>query len=89
MIRIPGYEHRRIAVMGLGVAGLPTVRALRASGARVLAWVDTEPRELETTPCELSVPKGATVELTFAATGYSPSGPVTAEPSRQLTQQCA
>ncbi len=40
MIRIPGYEHKRIAVMGLGVAGLPTVRALMASGARVLAWDD-------------------------------------------------
>ncbi len=40
MIRIPGYEHKRIAVMGLGVAGLPTVRALMASGAHVLAWDD-------------------------------------------------
>jgi UDP-N-acetylmuramoylalanine--D-glutamate ligase len=40
MIRIPGYEHRRIAVMGLGVAGLPTVRALIASGANVMAWDD-------------------------------------------------
>jgi UDP-N-acetylmuramoylalanine--D-glutamate ligase len=40
MIRIPGYEHKRIAVMGLGVAGLPTVRALMASGAKVMAWDD-------------------------------------------------
>ena len=40
MIRIPGYEHKRIAVMGLGIAGLPTVRALMASGAHVLAWDD-------------------------------------------------
>ncbi|MCW5771257.1 MAG: UDP-N-acetylmuramoyl-L-alanine--D-glutamate ligase [Rhodospirillaceae bacterium] len=40
MIRIPGYEHKRIAVMGLGVAGLPTARALMASGAEVLAWDD-------------------------------------------------
>jgi UDP-N-acetylmuramoylalanine--D-glutamate ligase len=40
MIRIPGYEHRRIAVMGLGVAGFPTVRALIASGANVMAWDD-------------------------------------------------
>lgn len=40
MIRIPGYEKKRIAVMGLGVAGLPTVRALMASGAHVLAWDD-------------------------------------------------
>lgn len=40
MIRIPGYEKKRIAVMGLGVAGLPAVRALMASGAHVLAWDD-------------------------------------------------
>ena len=40
MIRIPGHEHKRIAVMGLGVAGLPTVRALAASGAHVMAWDD-------------------------------------------------
>jgi len=40
MIRIPGYEKQRIAVMGLGVAGLPTVRALMASGAQVMAWDD-------------------------------------------------
>lgn len=40
MIRIPGYEKKRIAVMGLGVAGLPTVRALMASGAQVMAWDD-------------------------------------------------
>lgn len=41
MIRIPGYERKRIAVMGLGVAGLPAVRALMASGAHVLAWDDS------------------------------------------------
>lgn len=41
MIRIPGHEHKRIAVVGLGVAGLPTARALMASGANVLAWDDT------------------------------------------------
>jgi len=40
MIRINGYEKKRIAVMGLGVAGLPTARALMASGAVVLAWDD-------------------------------------------------
>jgi UDP-N-acetylmuramoylalanine--D-glutamate ligase len=40
MIRIPGHEGKRIAVMGLGVAGLPAARALTASGAEVLAWDD-------------------------------------------------
>ncbi len=41
MIRIPALSGRKVAVMGLGVAGLATVRALAASGAEVLAWDDT------------------------------------------------
>lgn len=40
MIRVPGFQHRRVAVMGLGVAGMPAARALMASGAEVLAWDD-------------------------------------------------
>ncbi len=40
MILVPGHENKRIAVMGLGVAGLPTARALMASGADLLAWDD-------------------------------------------------
>lgn len=41
MIRIPALSGRKVAVMGLGVAGLATVRALAESGAEVLAWDDT------------------------------------------------
>jgi UDP-N-acetylmuramoylalanine--D-glutamate ligase len=40
MIRVPGFQHRRVAVMGLGIAGMPTALALVASGAEVLAWDD-------------------------------------------------
>lgn len=40
MIRIPSLKDRKVAVMGLGIAGLATVRALLASGAGVLAWDD-------------------------------------------------
>jgi len=42
MIPVPSFANRRVAVMGLGVAGLATARALAASGADVLAWDDAE-----------------------------------------------
>ncbi|MFS2318376.1 UDP-N-acetylmuramoyl-L-alanine--D-glutamate ligase [Maricaulis sp. D1M11] len=40
MIRIPGYEGRRVAIFGLGRTGIATARALQASGADVIAWDD-------------------------------------------------
>ena len=40
MIVIPSLKDRKVAVMGLGIAGLATVRALLESGARVMAWDD-------------------------------------------------
>jgi UDP-N-acetylmuramoylalanine--D-glutamate ligase len=40
MIRLPALAGQRVAVMGLGVAGLATARALAASGADVWAWDD-------------------------------------------------
>jgi UDP-N-acetylmuramoylalanine--D-glutamate ligase len=42
MIRLPALAGSRVAVMGLGIAGLATARALAASGADVRAWDDTE-----------------------------------------------
>ena len=42
MIPVPSFANKRVAVMGLGVAGLATARALAASGADVLAWDDAE-----------------------------------------------
>ncbi len=42
MIPVPSFANRRVAVMGLGVAGLATARALAQSGAEVLAWDDAE-----------------------------------------------
>ena len=42
MIRVPDIAGQTIAVMGLGVSGLATARALRESGATVLAWDDSE-----------------------------------------------
>ncbi|MBI5163959.1 MAG: UDP-N-acetylmuramoyl-L-alanine--D-glutamate ligase [Magnetospirillum sp.] len=40
MIRVPFLDGQAVAVMGLGKSGAATVRALAASGARVLAWDD-------------------------------------------------
>jgi len=40
MIPLPDFANKRVAVMGLGLAGLSTARALTRSGADVLAWDD-------------------------------------------------
>ena len=40
MIPVRGYDGHRVAVLGLGRSGLPTVAALRAGGAEVVAWDD-------------------------------------------------
>ena len=39
-IRIPAMAGQTVAVLGLGKSGLPTARALQASGAAVWAWDD-------------------------------------------------
>jgi len=44
LIHLRDISGERIAVMGLGVSGLATARALSASDARVLAWDDEEGR---------------------------------------------
>jgi UDP-N-acetylmuramoylalanine--D-glutamate ligase len=36
------FEGRRVAVFGLARSGLPCAEALRAGGAEVLAWDDSE-----------------------------------------------
>ena len=55
MIRVPEFADRCVAVMGLGVAGLATVRALVASGADVRAWDDSEAQQ------EMARAEGATI----------------------------
>ena len=47
MIKLPDIAGKRIAVMGLGISGLATARALAASGAEVLAWDDSEDKRAE------------------------------------------
>lgn len=41
-------------------------------GVRVFPWVDGELWPAQEAPCDLKVPKGAPVELTFAAPGHNP-----------------
>ena len=40
MIPVRGYDGQKVAVLGLGRSGRPTVEALRAGGAEVIAWDD-------------------------------------------------
>jgi len=42
MISCEGYATKHVAVVGLGKSGLAAARALCRSGARVLAWDDTQ-----------------------------------------------
>ncbi|HZC16697.1 MAG TPA: UDP-N-acetylmuramoyl-L-alanine--D-glutamate ligase, partial [Caulobacteraceae bacterium] len=38
MIPVRGFEGKRVAVFGLARSGLASARALRAGGAKVVAW---------------------------------------------------
>ena len=42
MVALPSFAGRKVAVMGLGKSGLATAEALRAAGAEVWAWDDSE-----------------------------------------------
>ncbi|HEV2188083.1 MAG TPA: UDP-N-acetylmuramoyl-L-alanine--D-glutamate ligase, partial [Stellaceae bacterium] len=42
MIVVPGFEGRKVAVLGLARSGRAAAAALKAGGAEVLAWDDNE-----------------------------------------------
>ena len=42
MIAVPGFKDRKVAVLGLARSGCAAVAALKAGGAEVLAWDDSE-----------------------------------------------
>src|SRR5580704_6494017 len=42
MIAVPGFEGRKVAVLGLARSGRAAAAALTAGGAEVLAWDDNE-----------------------------------------------
>jgi hypothetical protein len=44
----------------------------KPAGAYVIGFIAGEPFEADPTPSKLQVPKGATVEITFIASGYKP-----------------
>ena len=50
MIKLPAYKGS-IAIYGLGVSGLAAMRALLASGTKVLAWDDDADRRAEAEKC--------------------------------------
>jgi len=56
MIALPTYAGRKVAVLGLARSGAAAVRALKASGADIIAWDDNETRRNEHA--------GAGIELT-------------------------
>jgi UDP-N-acetylmuramoylalanine--D-glutamate ligase len=51
------FEGRRFAVLGLGKAGLPAAHALRAMGAEVFAWDDSEISRAAALDFPLSLPR--------------------------------
>lgn len=54
-------------------------------GAQVLAYVDGAPREMQEAPFDLSVPRGAKVELNFSAAGHNPKQlTLTAEKEKEV-----
>lgn len=42
MIRVPGFDGRKVAVLGLARSGRAAAAALKAGGAAVLAWDDSD-----------------------------------------------
>ena len=55
MIKLRDIAGERIAVMGLGISGLATARALAASGADVLAWDDDAAKRAEARNADLQL----------------------------------
>ena len=76
MIATLPFRDKTVAVLGLARSGLVAARALRASGARVLAWDDAEPGRAAAP--DLTLTDLATSEpLDWAALVMSPGIPLT------------
>ncbi|MBL8808424.1 MAG: UDP-N-acetylmuramoyl-L-alanine--D-glutamate ligase [Rhodospirillales bacterium] len=63
MIDVRSFRGLRVAVLGLGKSGLPSARALAASGADVLAWDDSAERRAEATAAGVSPVDLTTADL--------------------------
>jgi UDP-N-acetylmuramoylalanine--D-glutamate ligase len=78
MIPVPTFAGRDVAVLGLGLSGLATARALEAGGANVFAWDDKEKAREEVASAGFALTDLATVDWTrFAALVLAPGIPLT------------
>jgi UDP-N-acetylmuramoylalanine--D-glutamate ligase len=63
MIEITGFRNQDVGVLGLARSGLAAARALKAGGARVLAWDDAPPRRQAASVAGVTLADLATVDL--------------------------
>jgi UDP-N-acetylmuramoylalanine--D-glutamate ligase len=78
MIPVTIFSGRDVAVLGLGLSGIASVRALEAGGANVSAWDDKEKGRSEALAAGLVLTDLATVDWScFAALVLAPGIPLT------------
>ncbi|MDI6625464.1 MAG: UDP-N-acetylmuramoyl-L-alanine--D-glutamate ligase, partial [Brevundimonas sp.] len=78
MIRVPGFEGRRIAVFGLGRSGLTAARALKAGGALPVLWDDSVSSRMQAEAEGFAVEDLTAADWSgFAALVLSPGAPLT------------
>ena len=78
MIPVTSFAGRNVAVLGLGLSGLATARALEAGGANVFAWDDKEKAREEAAAAGFALTDLATVDWgRFAALVLAPGIPLT------------
>ncbi len=79
MITSPIWRGKRFAVLGLARSGAATVRALAASGAKVVAWDTSEAARAAISGAEIADPE--TIDLTgFDGLVVSPGVPINRHP---------
>ena len=78
MIPVTTFAGRDVAVLGLGLSGLATARALEAGGANMFAWDDKEKAREEAAAAGFALTDLATVDWArFAALVLAPGIPLT------------
>jgi UDP-N-acetylmuramoylalanine--D-glutamate ligase len=78
MIRVPGFEGRRVAVFGLGRSGLTAARALKAGGALPVLWDDSVSSRMQAEAEGFAVDDLTAADWSgFAALVLSPGAPLT------------
>ena len=78
MIRVPGFEGRRVAVFGLGRSGLTAARALKAGGAEPVLWDDGISSRMQAEAEGFAVEELTSADWSsFAALVLSPGVPLT------------